>query len=159
MAKAALKHEVEGQLVLLAEELRSFAANARAGTWRKATHNLYYAAFDATAALLWSKGIEPKSHDGAQSMLALHFVKPGALPADTTARLNELMAARNAADYKGAVPVGVTEAARYRPWVIGFVEKALALLEAGALKPDLAPVRAALSEAAAARLGKRGSAP
>ena len=83
MAKAALKHEVEGQLVLLAEELRSFAANARAGTWRKATHNLYYAAFDATAALLWSKGIEPKSHDGAQSMLALHFVKPGALPADT----------------------------------------------------------------------------
>lgn len=152
MDKTALAHEVENSLVLLNEELRSFVANLQAGTYRKATHNLYYAAFDAAVALLWSKGIHTETHDGAQSMLSLHFIKPGALPKETNTRLNELMSARHAADYKGAVEIGLEEITRHRTWVAGFVSDALALLKKSGMKVATSEVERSLKAAAAAEL-------
>ncbi|MCD8387559.1 MAG: hypothetical protein LUD17_11825 [Bacteroidales bacterium] len=38
---------------------------------------MYYACFYAAIALLLSRGIETKSHEGVQRMLGLHFIKPG----------------------------------------------------------------------------------
>ena len=141
MDKAALKHEISNSLVLLNEELRSFVVNAQAGLWRKAMANLYYASYNATSALLWSKGIRAESHDGAQSMLSLHFVKAGSLPADTTKHLNNLMAMRHAADYKGEVQIAASDVREKRTWVVNFVERALPLLEGGGLKVDLGKVK------------------
>jgi uncharacterized protein (UPF0332 family) len=140
--KATLRHEVANCLVLLDEELRSFVANVHAGTLRKATHNLYYAAFDAACALLWTKGIRAETHESAQSMIALHFVKPGTLPKATNARLNELMSARHAADYQGAVSISRSDVRRYRDWTIPFVLQVIKLIESSRLNVDLEPVRA-----------------
>lgn len=147
MDKTALAHEVSNHLVLLEEQLRSFVANAQAGTLRSAMHNLYYAAFNASCALLASKGITVESHDGAQSMLALHFVKPGVLRRDTTSKLNDLMSKRHAADYKGAIHVGADEVSLYRPWVVEFVKDSLALIKKTGLKVDAAAVSAAAGRA------------
>ena len=147
MDKATLSHEVASSVLLLEEELRSFAVNAEAAIYRKAIHSLYYAAFNATCALLWSKGIRAESHDGVQSLLSLHFVKPGALPRDTLAKMNELMARRHAADYKGAVTVGAEDVAGSIPWVLGFVGAALALVRKGGLKVDLSRAEKALDRA------------
>jgi uncharacterized protein (UPF0332 family) len=138
--KATLSHEVSNCLVLLDEELRSFVANVHAGTLRKATHNLYYAAFNAACALLWAKGIRAETHESVQSMIALHFVTPGALPKETNARLNELMSARHAADYKGAVSISRSDVRRYREWTIPFVRRALEVIRSSRLNVDLEPV-------------------
>ena len=149
MDKAALTHEVANSLLLLEEELRSFVANANAKLWRKAIANLYYAAYNATCALLWSKGIRAESHDGAQSMLALHFVKSGALPAETARNLNSLMALRHAADYKGDVPIEQGDVREHGKWALRFVGKILELLKVARPKTDLKGVEKALREAAA----------
>ena len=49
------------------------------GLARSSIERSYYAAFHAASALLASRGIYPSTHDGTISMLALHFVKAGAL--------------------------------------------------------------------------------
>jgi uncharacterized protein (UPF0332 family) len=152
MDKTALAHAVSNHLLLLEEQLRSFVANAQAGTLRSAMHNLYYAAFNATCALLAAKGISVESHDGAQSMLALHFVKPGVLRRDTTSKLNDLMSKRHAADYKGEVYVGADEVLLYRPWVVDFVTASLALIKKTGLKVDAAAVAAAAVRAGAVKI-------
>jgi uncharacterized protein (UPF0332 family) len=155
MDKTALAHEVSNHLLLLEEQLRSFVANVQAGTFRSAMHNLYYAAFNATCALLASKGITAESHDGAQSMLALHFVKPGVLRRDTTSKLNDLMSKRHAADYRGEIYVGADEVALYRPWVIEFVTAALALIGKTGLKFDASAVGAAAEGAGTVKIESR----
>jgi uncharacterized protein (UPF0332 family) len=152
MDKAALTHEVSNSLVLLAEELSSFVANANASLWRKAITNLYYAAYNATCALLWSKGIRADSHDGAQSMLSLHFVKAGALPAATTKNLNALMALRHAADYKGDVPIDPDDVRTHKAWALQFVEQALKLLDPARTKADMKTAEKALSAAKAVKI-------
>lgn len=146
MDKAAIAHEVAKALALLEEELRSFAANAAAGTWRNAMKNLCYAAFHAAEAILQSRGIEPKSHEAAQSLLALHFVKAGALPADTVKRLNNLMNARHAADYRGDVPFDATDAREHFPWVCRFVRQAVDIVRQAPVKTDLRVVDRALNQ-------------
>ena len=159
MDKAALAHEVSNHLLLLEQQLRSFVANAQAKTFRSAIHNLYYAAFNATCALLASKGIRVESHDGAQSMLALHFVKPGVLRRDTTSKLNDLMSKRHAADYKGEIYVGADEVSLYRPWVIDFVKASLALIKKTGLKVDASAVDAAAKRASLVKIEESGNDP
>ena len=156
MDKAALRHEVANSLLLLEEELRSFVANANAKLWRKAIANLYYAAYNATCALLWSKGIRAESHDGAQSMLALHFVKSGALPGDTARNLNSLMALRHAADYKGDVPIEAGDVREHGKWALRFVDRSLDLLKAGRPKIGLKAVEKALRAAIPPASGSAG---
>ncbi len=147
MDQATLAHEVSNNLILLDEELLSFAANANAKLWRKATTNLYYAAYDATCALLWSKGIKSESHEGAQSMLALHFVKAGALPRDTTKNLSMLMSLRHAADYKGEVSLSAQDVLEQRKWVLTFVRSAVDIILSGGLGVSVNAVSAALDGA------------
>lgn len=147
MDKAALKHEISNSLVLLNEELRSFVVNAQAGLWRKAMANLHYASYNATSALLWSKGIRAESHDGAQSMLSLHFVKAGALPRDTARKMNSLMALRHAADYKGDVPIESGDVLEQKQWTMEFVARTLELLKSGGFKADVKALEEAVREA------------
>lgn len=145
MDKATLKHEVANCLTLLEEELRSFVVNARAGLFRKAIANLYYATYSATCAILWSKGIRAESYDGAQSMLSLHFVKAGVFARETTKKLNALMADRHAADYKGDVQFGAEDVANHRAWVVDFVSRAMQLLKAGSVNADTRQIDEALA--------------
>ena len=156
MDKARLIHEVTGSLLLLEEELRSFSANMTARTYRKAVHNLYFAAFNAGIALLWSRGIGPgKAHDGVLPLLSLHFVKAGALPRDAGARLHELMAARHAADYKGAIPIALSDVRKFHRWVAPFLGQAIALIKAGAVKADTRAIDALLSRFPEVKSGGR----
>ena len=107
--------------------------NSLAGPYGKAygrcVSDLYYACFHLSSALLASRGIEARSHEAVQKLLALHFVKPAALPQETTARLNELMDKRHVADYKPYIPIGPEDIATLRPWVSGFMHNVLKLLE------------------------------
>jgi len=60
---------------------------------------LYYYTFHLVRALLLTKGLEPKSHDGALRLLGLHFVKTGILEPADSHLFARLMKYREEADY------------------------------------------------------------
>jgi uncharacterized protein (UPF0332 family) len=103
-ARVALKLEQ------LDSKLTSFIANARARNPRECASSMYFAVFHAAEALLYAKGIEAGSHKAVASLLALHFVRAGTLPRETSAKFSALMAGRHDADYNEAIPFGAEDA-------------------------------------------------
>ena len=69
------------------------------GQLADAVSRLYYYLYHAVRALLLSKGLEPKSHEGTLRLLSLHFTKPGILDAQTSHIFTRLMKYREEADY------------------------------------------------------------
>src|SRR3954464_12254312 len=65
-----------------------------------AVSRAYYAAFHAATALLGSIGVSAKTHDGVKSLVAQHFVRPGALSAESARILAHAEADRGDADYE-----------------------------------------------------------
>lgn len=151
MDKAELTFEVDAMLGLLRMELDAYATLLAAANYRKAGHSQYYAVYDTCCALLLTRGIRVERHEGAQSLIALHYVKPGALPRDTTARINHLMGQRHAIDYRAAVDIGYREIADQHEWAIGFVRACLKLVEQSKVhsKQAVAAVLGALQNASA----------
>jgi len=69
-----------------------------------AASRAYYVVFHASQALLFSVGIEPRTHRGIISLVGEHFVKPGALTPELGRLLSRLQRDREDADYvAGAV--------------------------------------------------------
>ncbi|MGH9578323.1 MAG: HEPN domain-containing protein [Terriglobales bacterium] len=135
MDKAVIAQTVADEL-RAANDCMIAAMNSLAGPYGKAygrcLSDLYYACYHLASALLASKGIAVASHEAAQKLLALHFVKPAALPRDTTAKLNELMDKRHVADYKPYIVLSAGDVANFRPWIAGFVRAVLKLMAASA---------------------------
>ncbi len=85
--------------------------NAKLGHAAVAVNRAYYAALYASLALLKSIGVEAKTHEGVQALVAQHFVRPGALPEGTSRRLKHLAGDRELADYDLASEVSASDAA------------------------------------------------
>jgi uncharacterized protein (UPF0332 family) len=69
------------------------------GFLNDAISRLYYSLLHYIRALLLTKGLEPKSHEGALRLFSLHFVKEGVFePADSHI-FSRLMKYREEADY------------------------------------------------------------
>lgn len=64
-----------------------------------AISRLYYWVLHSVRALLLSKGLEPKTHEGALTLLGLHFVKTGILRVRDSHTFAKLMKYRQEADY------------------------------------------------------------
>ena len=149
MDKAMMAQTVADEL-RAAHECMVAGLNNLAGPYGKARgrcmSDLYYACYHLASALLASRGIAAGSHEAVQKLLALHFVKPAALPQDTSAMFNELMDKRHVADYKPYIPIRGADIERFRPWIAAFMRDALKLLgnsaPAGAGKPLLKAVAA-----------------
>ncbi len=132
MERAVIAKTVADELAA-ATGCMAAALNNLAGPYGKVygrcISDLYYACFHLASALLASSGIEARSHESVQKLLALHFVKPAALPQETIARLNELMDKRHVADYKPYISIGPEDIVALRPWISGFVRNVLRLLD------------------------------
>lgn len=165
MDKAAISFAVDGMLGQMAMELSAYMTLLRAGQVRKAGHCQYYAAYDACCALLLTKGIRVERHEGAQSLISLHFVKSGVLPRDTATKLNQLMGQRHAIDYNAEVPIGYEEVTAFHGWLIDFTGSVLTLIDKSrfASKAALAAARKSIEDAreippdASVRPGQKGS--
>lgn len=90
----------------IAEELgkATRAANAAAllfenGFVEEAISRLYYFLLYHVRAMLLTKGLEPRSHEGALRLLGLHFVKEGVLQPQISHVFSKLMKYREEADY------------------------------------------------------------
>ena len=97
-------------------------------------------------ALLASKGIQARSHDAVQELLALHFVKPAALPTETTRKLAALMDRRHTSDYKTFVEIGAADLEEFRPWAAQFLHGALRLLGKSLPEVEQSPMMSAIRE-------------
>lgn len=155
MDKAVIAQTVADE-VRAAGECMAAAMNNLIGPYGKAygrcVSDLHYACYHLASALLASKGISAGSHEAAQKLLALHFVKPAALPRDTTARLNELMDKRHVADYRPYIPIGPADLAGFRPWIAAFVHGVLDLLGKSAPASEAGALRKAVDDFAKAQL-------
>ena len=128
LAAAHLQAELAREALQAAELL---VAN---GLARSSIDRSYYAAFHAASALLASRGIFPGSHDGVIAMLALHFVKAGALPKGAGRDLQRLQDQRLIADYKGYLDQDAADAAECLATAQRFLAAVLPLLHAGPTK-------------------------
>jgi uncharacterized protein (UPF0332 family) len=81
------------------EAMQAAAALVDLGLARDAMNRIYYAVFHATLAVLLTEELEPTTHRGVLSLLGLHFVKTGRLPADMVATFKRLQGYREACDY------------------------------------------------------------
>ena len=69
------------------------------GFYNTAVNRMYYACYYAVCALLITKKIQTKSHDGARLMFSLHFVKPGIVPKSYGGFFSDLSQERTTGDY------------------------------------------------------------
>jgi uncharacterized protein (UPF0332 family) len=66
---------------------------------KDAISKLYYFLLYGVRALLLTKGLEPKSHEGALRLFGFHFVKEGLFMAQDSHIFSKLMKFREEADY------------------------------------------------------------
>ncbi len=69
------------------------------GFLKDAVSRLYYSLLYFVRALLLTKELEPKSHEGALRLFALHFVKAGLFETEDSHIFSKLMKYREEADY------------------------------------------------------------
>ena len=67
--------------------------------FRESIPNLYYTMFHSIRALLFAKGLEPKSHGGVNHYFNTHFVGTELFPREWGRFFNRLMKYRHEADY------------------------------------------------------------
>jgi uncharacterized protein (UPF0332 family) len=93
------KTNIKEELARAQDCLRSAALLDAHGQTADAVSRLYYYVYHAVRALLLSKGLEPKTHEGTVRLLGLHFVKPGILDVKASHVFPKLMKYREEADY------------------------------------------------------------
>lgn len=145
------RERVALKLEQLDSKLRSFLANYAARNPRECAASMYFAVFHAAEALLYAKGMEAASHKAVASLLALHFVRPGALPRETSAQFSALMAGRHDADYNEAILFDMRDAQAAAAGGGALLDDLIGVLEKMEGAPPVAATRALL-----ARLPGRG---
>ena len=93
------KENIKEELARAEDCLRSAELLVSHGQIADAVSRLYYYVYHVVRALLLSKGLEPKTHEGAVRLLGLHFVRPGILPGRVSHVFVKLMKYREEADY------------------------------------------------------------
>jgi uncharacterized protein (UPF0332 family) len=84
------------------------------GLLRGAISRLYYFLFHTIKALLASKGLEPKSHDGTERLFSLYFVKDAIFDVNDAKVLAVLMKYRSNADYKPEYAFNMEDYVEYK---------------------------------------------
>ena len=81
------------------EAMSDAADTFKAGMFKTSVNRSYYAVLHSARALLILHGIDPASHEGVKTMLALHFVKTKILPREVTDIFKALASMRTDVDY------------------------------------------------------------
>jgi len=94
-----IKINIQEELERAKEALKSADILFENDLIKDAVSRLYYFTLHYIKALLLTKGLEPKSHEGALKLLSLHFVKEGILEPNVAHIFSKLMKYREEADY------------------------------------------------------------
>jgi len=93
------KENIRAELDRAAEAIAAATLLYENGYISDAVSRLYYFVLYNIRALLLSKGLEPRSHEGALRLLGLHFVREGLMDKSTAQIFSKLMKFREEADY------------------------------------------------------------
>jgi uncharacterized protein (UPF0332 family) len=125
-----IRANVADEMRLARSALQAADALLDLGLAPDAASRAYYAALHAARALLFSLGLEVRSHRAVRTMLSRHFVRPGGLSAQRSKELGQLESLRTAGDYDSAFALGVDEVRPEADKARRFVDDAAALLRA-----------------------------
>jgi len=114
------------ELALAREELSAADHLIAAKLPRVALGRAYFAAFHACRAILYARGLEPRSHHGALHLFNLHVVKGGGFDPSASRLLARLQKFREEADYAEAFVVDEAGAREELEAARGFVERVAA---------------------------------
>jgi len=94
-----IKINIQEELERAKEALKSADILFENDLIKDAMSRLYYFTLHYIKALLLTKGLEPKSHEGTLRLLSLHFIKEGILEPNVAHIFSKLMKYREEADY------------------------------------------------------------
>ena len=81
------------------EALEAARSLVKQALYRSAMSRAYYGLFHHIKALLYTRGLEPKSHEGLEHLFGLHFVKAGKVDVKSPKLLARLQKYRERSDY------------------------------------------------------------
>jgi uncharacterized protein (UPF0332 family) len=84
------------------EALKEARVLLDSGLFRGAMSRTYYGAFHHVKALLFTIGLEAKTHEGASHLFNLHFVRPGLIDVKYARLVSRLQKYREQSDYDPA---------------------------------------------------------
>ncbi len=93
------KENIRAELGRATEAIAAATLLYENGFISDAVSRLYYFVLYHVRALLLSKGLEPRSHDGALRLFGLHFVREGLMDGRAAHIFSKLMKFREEADY------------------------------------------------------------
>ena len=93
------KKNISEELQRANEALKAASVLNDAGLLNDAVSRLYYCVLHNIRALLLTKGLQAKSHEGALRLFGLHFVKEGIFDTKSSHVFSKLMKYREEADY------------------------------------------------------------
>lgn len=109
MSPDDVRSDAKDEMRLAFSALQAAEALIDLGLAPDAASRLYFAVFHAARALLFSIGIEPRSHQSVRNLFGRHFVRTGLVPAERARELAELEGLRSSGDYDSAFALTVEE--------------------------------------------------
>jgi len=94
------RQNVQIEIELGREALEETRLLLDGGKCKGALSRLYYALFHHLRALLFTLGLEPKTHEGLGHLFGYHFIKPGIFPSSSAKLFYRLQKYREKADYE-----------------------------------------------------------
>jgi hypothetical protein len=108
------RKNVAEELSRSSECLKEADVLQRSELYSGAVSRLYYHVLHGVRALLLSKGLEPKTHEGVLRLLSMHFVKEGIFDVETSHIAARLMKFREEADYNPSFQFTESDYKRFR---------------------------------------------
>lgn len=102
MTEKNKKENISHELEKAHDCLKSAGILSAHGQYADAVSRLYYYVYHSVQALLLTKGLEPKTHEGLLRLLGMHFIKPGTFEPSFSHSFARLMKYRGEADYNPA---------------------------------------------------------
>jgi uncharacterized protein (UPF0332 family) len=131
LTKDNRKTNVEDELMRATQSLDAAATLRDRGLYADSISRAYYGTLHFLRALLFSRGVEPKSHAGALHLFNIELVRTGELSGSWNRLLAGLQRSRELADYDAAVTFTEEEARDILSDARSFGEAALDYLRKG----------------------------
>ncbi len=108
--KPPAEQEVRQALVRAEDALDTAAYNLKGGFLLATVNRAYYACFYCMTALLYTEGVQAKTHQGTHIKFFDHFIKTAMFPHSMGAFVKVLFSKRQAADYELDAAISTDEA-------------------------------------------------
>lgn len=94
-----------------------------------AVSRMYYACYHAISALLFSHGIETKTHKGLRQQFGRHFVLSGLIPIKNASIFTEIADRRHESDYDDFMNFSIERAKEFYPAIRELIQLVYSLIK------------------------------